>query len=122
MRAYVAPESTAAVFASPDSARLRVNNFRRREWDKAVRSAGLGRLRVHDMRHTAVALWISTGVPSLLVSQQAGHSSVAFTLDRYGHLYGNAGTELADRLDALAGADVVVGANVVPLRSSGGAA
>jgi hypothetical protein len=34
---------------------------------------------------------------------RAGHSSVSFTLDRYGHLYPEADTALRDRLDALYG-------------------
>ena len=32
---------------------------------------------------------------------RAGHSSVAFTLDRYGHLYEDAEDQIPDRLDAL---------------------
>ena len=35
------------------------------------------------------------------VSIRAGHSSVAFTLDRYGHLYQDAEFEVPDRLSAL---------------------
>jgi hypothetical protein len=32
---------------------------------------------------------------------RAGHTSVSFTLDRYGHLYPQADTRLRDRLDTL---------------------
>lgn len=112
---FVGPEPTSHVFSAPGGGRLMVNNFRRREWKAAREAAGLGSLRVHDMRHTAVALWISTGVPALLVSQQAGHSSVAFTLDTYGHLFPNVGNELADRLDAMNGFGT--GDNVIPFRA-----
>jgi hypothetical protein len=35
------------------------------------------------------------------VSVRAGHSSVAFTLDHYGHLYEDRSDALADQLDAL---------------------
>jgi hypothetical protein len=35
------------------------------------------------------------------VAARAGHTSVSFTLDRYGHLYPEADTALRDRLDAL---------------------
>jgi hypothetical protein len=35
------------------------------------------------------------------VSVRAGHSSVAFTLDPYGHLYEDAEDEIPERLDAL---------------------
>ena len=44
-------------------------------------------LRIHDLRHTAVALWIAAGAYPKEVAARAGHSSVSFTLDRYGHLY-----------------------------------
>ena len=68
---------------------------------EAARRAGLDRLRIHDLRHTAVALWIAAGANSKEVAARAGHASVSFTLDRYGHLYPEADTALRDRLDAL---------------------
>jgi hypothetical protein len=48
-----------------------------------------------------VALWIKAGRNPKEVSTVAGHSSVSFTLDRYGHLYDDVGEEVQDRLDAL---------------------
>jgi len=53
----------------------------------ATRKAGLDGLRIHDLRHTAVALWIAAGTGPKEVATRAGHTSVSFTLDRYGHLY-----------------------------------
>jgi hypothetical protein len=47
-----------------------------------------------------VALWIAAAGPKE-VATRAGHTSVSFTLDRYGHLYPEADTVLRDRLDAL---------------------
>jgi hypothetical protein len=35
------------------------------------------------------------------VSVRAGHTSVSFTLDRYGHLFPGHDAELRDRLDAM---------------------
>ena len=35
------------------------------------------------------------------VSRRAGHTSVAFTLDRYGHLYPDADERARERLDEL---------------------
>src|SRR5688500_7325210 len=61
--------------------------FRARVWRPAVVAAGLDGLRIHDLRHTAVALWIAAGANPEEVAARAGHSSVSFTLDRYGHLY-----------------------------------
>jgi len=67
-------------------------------------AAGLKGLRIHDLRHTAVALWIAAGANPKEVAARAGHSSVSFTLDRYGYLYPEADTALRDRLDVLYGA------------------
>ena len=51
----------------------------------------------------AVALWIAAGANPKVVAARAGHASVSFTLDRYGHLYPEADTALRVRLDALYG-------------------
>ena len=51
----------------------------------ATKAAGLQGLRIHDLRHTAVALWIAAGATPKEVAVRAGHTSVSFTLDRYGH-------------------------------------
>jgi len=79
---------------------LRVNGFRARVWRPATRAAGLDGLRIHDLRHTAVALWIAAGANSKEVSSRVGHASVSFTLDRYGHLFPEADEALRTRLDA----------------------
>lgn len=86
------------VFTGPDGGVLRVTNWRRRFWNPAVEAAGLSPLRPHDMRHTAVALWIAAGVPPLQVTRRAGHTTTSFTQDRYGHLYPGAEDEAADAL------------------------
>jgi integrase len=93
----------AFVFTAPEGGPLRVHNFRARVWRPATRAAGLDGLRIHDLRHTAVALWIAAGANPKEVAARAGHASVSFTLDRYGHLYPEADTALRDRLDALYG-------------------
>jgi integrase len=97
------------VFTAPQGGPLRVTAFRARVWRPATRAAGLDGLRIHDLRHTAVALWIAAlwiaaGANPKEVAARAGHASVSFTLDRYGHLYLEADTALRDRLDALYGA------------------
>ena len=89
------------VFTAPLGGPLRIIGFRSRIWRPATRAAGLEGLRIHDLRHTAVALWIAAGASPKEVAVRAGHTSVSFTLDRYGHLYPEADTALRDRLDAL---------------------
>jgi site-specific recombinase XerD len=70
-------------------------------FNRLPRAAELDGLRIHDLRHTAVALWIAAGANPKEVAARAGHTSVSFTLDRYGHLYPDADQALRDRLDAL---------------------
>jgi integrase len=73
----------------------------RRFWVPATKAAGLQGLRIHDLRHAAVALWIAAGATPKEVAVRAGHTSVSFTLDRSGHLYPEADTTLRDRLETL---------------------
>jgi integrase len=91
----------AFVFTAPKGGPLRVIAFRARTWRPATRNAGLDGLRIHDLRHTAVALWIAAGANPKEVAARAGHTSVSFTLDRYGHLYPESDAALRDRLDAI---------------------
>ncbi len=51
----------AYVFTAEKGGVLRTSNFRVKVWLPAVRVAGLAPLRPHDLRHTAVALWIAAG-------------------------------------------------------------
>jgi hypothetical protein len=46
---------------------------------------------------------IAAGANPKEVAARAGHASVSFTLDRYGHLYPEADSALRDRLDTLCG-------------------
>jgi integrase len=101
------------VFTSPQGGPLRIAGFRYRIWRPATTAAGLEGLRIHDLRHTAVALWIAAGASPKEVAVRAGHSSVSFTLDRYGHLYPESDTALRDRLDAIFAASEDVDEGVV---------
>jgi integrase len=42
---------------------------------------------LHELRHTAVTTWAEAGISAKRISVWAGHYSVAFTFDRYGHLF-----------------------------------
>jgi integrase len=98
---YVAPGADALVFTSTSGGPLYRGTFWPSVWKPAVKKAGLDGLRVHDLRHSYVSLMVAAGVNPKEVSTWAGHSSVAFTLDRYGHLYEEHGDDAADRIDAL---------------------
>jgi integrase len=48
--------------------------------------AGLGWVRVHDLRHTWATLALSRGIPLEVVSERLGHTSPTITLNVYRHL------------------------------------
>jgi integrase len=103
MTKYTGMEADSLVFTGQRGVVIRRHWFYRYYWTPAVASIGLEGLRFHDLRHTFVALWIHAGRNAKEVSRAAGHSSVAFTLDRYGHLYDTDSDSLADELDTLLG-------------------
>jgi integrase len=92
---------TDYVFRAPAGGPLRINGFRRRVWQPATLAAGLSGLRIHDLRHTAVALWIAAGASPKEVAARAGHTSVSFVLDRYGHLFPESDVALRYLLELL---------------------
>src|SRR5438034_584810 len=92
----------------------RTSLFRRRVWAPACVATGLGSitkvdghdhyegLRLHDLRHTAVALWIAAGASPKELAVRAGHTSVSVVLDRYGHLLPGHEKKVNAALDAFA--------------------
>jgi integrase len=118
------------VFTSPNGATIRASLFRRRFWQPACIDAGLGEivtddagkkhyegLRVHDLRHSAVALWIAAGASPKEIAVRAGHTSVSTVLDRYGHLLPGHEDKVNDALDVMAEqAHAVTPGRVVNLR------
>ena len=92
------PTPDELVFQSPEHHPLRLSSFRRRTWTPAVESASLAPLRIHDLRHTAISLWIAAGAHPKQIANRAGHTSVAIVLDRYGHLYPQHDNDLINAL------------------------
>lgn len=74
-----------------------------RIFTRLVRKAGLPPIRFHDLRHSHVVHLIERGVDPLTISRRLGHASVAFTLDRYGHLFDRAGETAAQAIGDLLG-------------------
>ena len=52
------------------------SNFRSRVFYPALRHAGLRRVRLHDLRHTAASSMIATGADLAAISRQLGHANV----------------------------------------------
>jgi integrase len=81
-----------------------------------VERAGLKPLRIHDLRHTAVALWIAAGASPKEIVMRAGHYSVSVVLDRYAHLFPGSETKVNDALDAMARGTQSRSGTVIPLQ------
>ena len=54
-------------------------------------ATGLRTMRLHDLRHVAASLMISSGADIAVVSKRLGHSTIGVTSDLYGHLFAPAG-------------------------------
>lgn len=92
------------VFTAPQGGVLRVRNFRRGVFDRAVREVGPDGFHPHELRHTAASLAIASGADVKVVQQMLGHKAATMTLDLYGHLFPDRLDEIADRMDLAAGA------------------
>jgi integrase len=90
------------VFTAPGGGSLQHRSFRKRFWYPAVAEAALDGFRIHDLRHTAVALWIAAGASPTEIAHRAGHTSVVTVLDRYGHLLPQAVDAVTERLNEIA--------------------
>ena len=85
-------------FETPSATPLRLSAFHHNVWSKLAVGEFQG-LRVHDLRHTAISMWIRLGADPKLVAAMAGHSSTQRVFDLYGHLYPNADASLMSSLD-----------------------
>ncbi|KUK32079.1 MAG: Integrase family protein [Thermoanaerobacterales bacterium 50_218] len=91
----VRPLKDALVFPAEDGRPLRCNAVRK-TLRLALKKAGLPRIRVHDLRHTAASILIDAGVSLTTVAAFLGHSSPATTAAIYAHA--------VRRADSVAGA------------------
>jgi integrase len=121
---YVAADQDASVFTTRRGNHLSGPSWTAHTFKRACVTAGLGHWvntdgepvefttkggplhvadapRIHDLRHTAVALAIAAGGHPKAIQARMGHASISVTLDRYGHLYGEMDEQIALNLDRL---------------------
>ncbi|WP_426734321.1 tyrosine-type recombinase/integrase [Glutamicibacter sp. 2E12] len=91
------------VFTKPNGEYLRPGYFYTYHWEPALThlldtGAIFARPRIHDLRHTHASWLIDAGVPLPVIQKRLGHSSIATTVDVYGHLATDADQRAADAL------------------------
>lgn len=102
LRETTGPALDALVWTTRTGRPLVGSSFSSNVFAGALRRAGIvGRVRVHDLRHTAVALAVAAGAHPKAIQVRMGHGSISVTLDRYGHLFPEADEQVAADLGAL---------------------
>lgn len=69
-----------------------------REMDRGAKEAGVPRIRIHDIRHSAVSLLIDMGFSATAIADRVGHESIDITYN-YAHLFPSKQAEMADKLN-----------------------
>lgn len=67
------------------------------QWQEIRQRAGLGDLRLHDLRHSFASLAIRNGISLTIISRLLGHA-LPETTERYAHLADDSISEAADRV------------------------
>ncbi len=70
-----------------------------RHKDKAIKLAGVRRIRLHDFRHSHASNLIADGVNIVAVSRRLGHKDISVTLNTYTHLLEKNNEELVEKLE-----------------------
>jgi integrase len=113
LRALVATKGSGdLLFTSPHGRPLRVNNWKRKAFDKAAETLAENHPdllcpTVHDLRHMAASLAISAGANVKAVQRMLGHASAAMTLDVYADLFDDDLDAVGDALSRLGAPEVV---------------
>jgi integrase len=74
----------------------------KREFRRLLAKAKIRLLRLYyHLRHTAATLGIAAGVSVKVISDQLGHASISFTLERYSHVLPSIQDEAAAKVEKL---------------------
>ena len=93
---------TPLLFPGVQGGYLNLHNWRRDDWNAAVKAAGLGHRTPYAMRHTFASFAIAAGIPTFEIARMMG-SSVAMIEKTYAHLLPGAlerGRAALDAFDA----------------------
>lgn len=98
LREHIGTRKTGYVFLTPGGTQLRINNWRRDDFEPAINGM---EITPRDLRHTAASLAISRGANVKAVQRMLGHQSAAMTLDVYAGLFPDDLENVADAMDSI---------------------
>jgi integrase len=70
-------------------------------FQRALKAAGMRRIRFHDLRHSAASLLLAQGVHPKVVQEIGGWSNIQIVLDTYSHLIPALKSEAAEKMDSM---------------------
>ena len=73
-------------------------SYLHREMDRGSKEAGVKRIRIHDLRHSAISLLIEMGFSATAIADRVGHESIDITYN-YAHLFPSKQKEMAEKLN-----------------------
>lgn len=97
------------MFLAPDGERF-TNDRLTEAHRRILKAAGLPRMRVHDLRHSAASILLEQGVHVRTVAELLGHANVSVTLNTYSHVIARLVDSATSALAGLLNADAAPGA------------
>lgn len=95
------PGAVDLIFLTEFGRPVNVNSVIYKHFKPILKKAGLPNIRLYDLRHTAATIFLAVGVSPKVVSEQLGHTSVAFTLDVYSHVLPHMQDDAAARVESV---------------------
>jgi integrase len=86
------------VFTSATGTPIEPDNLRR-SWYPLRAAAGLGTMRLHDLRHSCVTLLLALKTPPHIVRDIVGHADIDVTMTIYAHVSLEEKRAALERLD-----------------------
>jgi integrase len=73
------------------------------QFHRLLEQAGLPRMRLHDLRHSAATILLGKGTHPKLVQELLGHHSIDITMDIYSHVIPSMQHDMMDKWDDFLG-------------------